>query len=55
VGELLEKADRLVVSANTVGRCYTHRPENFAAALQDMREDATILNATLNAARGEIS
>ena len=30
----------LELSANTVARCYTHRPENFASALQSLESDA---------------
>lgn len=31
----------LELSANTVARCYTHRPENFASALQSLESDAS--------------
>lgn len=30
----------LELSANTVARCYTHLPENFASALQSLESDA---------------
>ena len=38
---LIEELEKLEVCANTVYRCYTHRPENFAIALRDMADCAS--------------
>jgi len=44
----IEKALRnLELGANTIDRCYSHRPENFAAALRDLREYAELARAAL--------
>lgn len=38
--ELLAKLSNLEVQANTVAYCYDKRPENFAVALQSLKEAA---------------
>lgn len=38
---------RLEVSANSVAYCYSKRPENFAGALQSLREDAAAAREVL--------
>lgn len=53
--ELYEALDRLEVSANTVAYCYSKRPENFAQAFQQLRDDAGAARAALAKARGEQS
>jgi hypothetical protein len=42
-----EALDAMEVSANTVGFCYSHRPENFASALQKLKENAEQARAAL--------
>lgn len=55
VPELYAALDRLEVSANTVAYCYSKRPENFAQAFQQLRDDAGAARAALAKARGEQS
>ena len=38
---LVQTIEALEVAANTVQRCYTHRPGNFAYALQELETQAT--------------
>jgi hypothetical protein len=45
--ELLEALRRLEVSANTVAYCYEKRPENFAAALVDLADNAAAARAAI--------
>jgi hypothetical protein len=40
-------------SANTVARCYSHMPKNFAAALQSMREYADAAREALKERRND--
>ncbi len=49
---LFEALHRLEVTANSAAYCYSNRPENFAAALRDLRDDAESARAALAAARG---
>lgn len=41
VENFVQKLEALEVAANTVQRCYTHRPENFAYALHELEVQAT--------------
>ena len=50
--ELYAALHRLEVTANSAAYCYSNRPENFAAALRDLRDDAEAARAALAAARG---
>lgn len=45
--ELASTLEALEVAANTVRRCYTHRPGNFAAALESLRLQAEDANNLL--------
>mgnify|MGYP007112222110 CR=1 FL=1 len=46
--ELASALGALEVAANTVHRCYTHRPGNFAAALERLRLQTEDARATLH-------
>lgn len=48
IARLRAALSALELSANTVSRCYTHRPENFAAALQSLEDDAAAAREALN-------
>lgn len=48
IARLRAALSALELSANTVARCYTHRPENFAAALQSLEDDAAAAREALN-------
>jgi len=48
---LKEALHRLEVSANTVKYCYSNRPENFAAALMSLQDDAESARAALEQAK----
>ena len=50
--ELLEKLQRLEVTANTVAYCYEKRPENFAVALADLQDDAKTARELIAKATG---
>ncbi len=51
--DLLKALNSLEVSANTVRACYDRRPENFAMALQQLKDDAQLARAALAKAKGE--
>lgn len=40
VENFVQKLEALEIAANTVQRCYTHRPENFAYALRELEVQA---------------
>jgi len=45
--DLAAAARRLEISANTVAYCYDKHPRNFAAALQQLKDDAAAMREEL--------
>lgn len=53
VENFVQKLEALEVAANTVQRCYIHRPENFAYALRELELQATEARRAVQAYRSK--
>ena len=51
--DLLKALRDLEISANTVNRCYSHNPANFAVALAGLKDSAEAARAAIAKAEGQ--